>query len=172
MPPLRGPGVALRPWAADLGDGLALSRAWNDADVVRWTTVPQDRSVEAARAWISGEGIRRDQGRSVDLVITRPGSTEEVFGEVGFVLVEPERGWAEVGYWLFPEARGEGRAAVALQLLSDWAMHGLGVRRLFARANSENPRSGAVAKRAGYDLAGELDGGVEVWVRDHPSPSS
>ena len=73
-----------------------------------------------------------------------------------------------MGYWLFPESRGQGRAAIALQLVTDWALHDLGVRRLFARANAANPRSGAVARRAGYDLAGVLEGGVEVWVRDRP----
>lgn len=160
--------MALRPWAASVGDGITLSRAWNDPDVVRWTTVPKDRSVEAARRWIAGEGDRRAEGRAVDLVIGRPGDADHVDGEVGFVLVEPTRGWAEVGYWLFPASRGQGRAAIALQLLTDWALHDLGLRRLFARVNVANPRSAAVARRAGYDLAGVLEGGVEVWVRDRP----
>lgn len=166
MPPLRGPGVQLRPWASDFGDGVTLARAWNDPDVVRWTSVPDDRSVEAARRWIAEEGLRRDRGLSVDLALTELGEPDKVFGEVGLVLVEPERGWAEVGYWLFPEARGEGRAAVAVRLFTDWAVHDLGMQRLFARTNAANPAAGAVADRAGYDLAGQLDGGVEVWVRD------
>lgn len=169
MPPLRGPGVALRPWASDFGDGITLSRAWNDPDVVRWTTVPDDRSVEAARRWIGEEGVRRDQGLAVDLVATEPGEPDRVYGEVGFVLVEPDRLWGEVGYWLFPEARGEGRAGVALRLFTDWVLHDLGIRRLFARTNAANPGAGKVAQRAGYDLAGQLDGGVEVWVRDRPA---
>ena len=166
MPPLRGPGLALRPWAPGLGDGIMLSKAWTDPDVVRWTTVPQDRSVEAARRWIGGEGERRASGRAVELVITKPDDTDHVDGEVGFVLAEPTKGWAEVGYWLFPEARGGGRATIALRLLSDWALHHVGLTRLFARTNAGNPRAAAVAQRAGYDLAGELDGGVQVWVLD------
>lgn len=168
MPPLYGPGVALRPWASDLGDGVTLARAWNDPDVVRWTTVPEDRSVEAARRWIAAEGTRRVRGLSIDLAVTEPGEPDRVYGEVGLVLVEPERGWAEVGYWLFPEARGEGRAAVAVRLFTDWAVHTLGLKRLFARTQGDNPAAGAVAQRAGYDLAGRLDGGVEVWARDRP----
>jgi len=169
MPPLRGPNVALRPWSTDFGDAVTLSRAWNDPDVVRWTTVPDDRSVEAARRWVGAEGARRDDGLAVDLVATEPGEPDRVHGEVGFVLVKPDRRWAEVGYWLFPEARGAGRATEALRLLTEWAIHDLAIRRLFARTNAANPAAGAVARLAGYDLAGALDGGVEVWVRDRPA---
>ncbi len=166
MPPLRGPRVALRPWATDFGDAATLARAWQDDEVARWTTVPEDRSVEAARRWIADEGNRRDAGLSVDLVVMEPGEPDRVHGEVGLVLVEAERGWAEVGYWLFPEARGAGRAGEALALLAVWALHDLKIRRLFARTSSVNPAAGRVAGAAGFDLAGNLDGGVEVWVRD------
>lgn len=170
MPPLRGPTVALRPWATDFGDAATLARAWHDDEVVRWTTVPEDRSVDAARRWIAEEGSRRDAGLAVDLVVTEPGEPDRVHGEVGLVLVEPDRGWAEVGYWLFPEARGAHRAGEALRLLADWALHDLSVRRLFARTNVANPAAGRTAATAGFDLAGTLDGGVEVWARDRTAP--
>ncbi|MCB0978951.1 MAG: GNAT family N-acetyltransferase [Acidimicrobiales bacterium] len=166
MPPLRGTQVALRPWASDFGDALTLARAWNDPDVVRWTTVPEDRSVEAARRWISTEDQRRARGLAVDLAVTAPSEPDRIYGEVGFVVAEADRGWAEVGYWMFPEARREGHASEAVALITDWALRELSLTCLFARTNSANPASGGVARNAGYDLVGELEGGVEVWARN------
>lgn len=103
---------------------------------------------------------------AVDLVVTEVGQPQKVLGEVGLVLVDPDRRWAEVGYWLFESARGSGRAGDALIMFTTWALRDLGMHRLFARTHGDNPASGGVAERAGYDLAGNLDGGVQVWVRD------
>lgn len=158
--------MALRPWAPDFGDALTLARAWNDPDVVRWTTVPEDRSVEAARRWISTEGERRSRGLAIDLAVTAPSEPDRIFGEVGFVMAQADRGWAEIGYWMFPEARREGRASAAVALLTEWAFREQYVTCLFARTDVANPASGGVARNAGYDRVGELEGGVEVWARN------
>lgn len=170
-PPLRQaePSVALRPWGANLTDPAVLAEAWADAEITRWTKVPQDATAEAASRWIDGEAARRDAGRALDLVITPLGEPETIVGEVGLVLVEAEKRWAEVGYWLLPAWRGSGRAATAVELFSDWVLREQPVARLFARVQGENPASGAVAERAGYERAGDLPDGTVVWVRDEGS---
>ena len=167
-PPLRfdNPSVALRPWGATPTDPDTLVAAWADPDVSRWTLLPEVRTREAAAAWVAAEGSRRDHGVALDLAITESGAPEVVIGEVGLVLVEAERRWAEVGYWLFPPWRSQGRAAVALELFSEWALRVMPIQRLFARTHVDNPASAAVAKRAGYELAGELPDGTQVWVID------
>jgi RimJ/RimL family protein N-acetyltransferase len=160
------PAVALRPWGAGRTDADALAAAWADTEIARWTAVPEARSRDDAARWVAGEGVRRDRGVALDLAITEVGNPDAVMGEIGLALAEPERRWAEVGYWLFPPWRGGGRATTALALFSDWVLRELPVTRLFARTHVDNPRSGSVAERAGYDRAGELPDGTVVWVLD------
>lgn len=143
-----------------------MTAAWNDESIARWTKVPENRDHDAAAHWIAGESARRASGLAVDLVVTEAGQPQEVLGEVGLVLVDPDRRWAEVGYWLFESARGAGRGGEALIMFTTWALRDLGMQRLFARTHGDNPASGRVAERAGYDMAGTLDDGIQVWVRD------
>ena len=150
-------------------DPDTLVAAWSDPGVARWTSVPNVRTRDRAAVWMAGESARRERGVALDLAITEPGVPEVVLGEMGLVLVEPERRWAEVGYWLFPEWRGQGRASKALELFTEWSLSELPVERLFARTHVENPTSGSAAKRAGYALAGELAEGIQVWVIDAPN---
>jgi RimJ/RimL family protein N-acetyltransferase len=167
-PPLAdaGTGIALRPWGAGESDDVALAAAWTDPEVARWSAVPADASVDAARHWIRGEGDRRARGLAMDLVITPLDDAGRVLGEVGLVMVDEGRGWAELGYWLTPEARGGGRATAAASTFATWALRELPVRRLFARTHPDNPRSGRVAQGAGLQRAGALETGTEVWIRD------
>lgn len=175
-PPLRvtEPSVALRPWGTTPSDPAVLAEAWADPEIARWTKVPQDATAGLASRWIDGEAARRDVGRALDLVITPRGDPDTIVGEVGLVLVEAEKRWAEVGYWLLPAWRGSGRAATALELFSEWVLREQPIARLFARVQADNAASGAVAERAGYQRARDLPDGTVVWVRDQepaPEPS-
>jgi RimJ/RimL family protein N-acetyltransferase len=167
-PPLRSalPSVALRPWGAGDDDAAALSAAWHDAEIVRWTAVPEARGEGDAARWIAGEAARRDAGLGIDLVIADPEALDVVLGEVGLVVVDPGRRWAEAGYWLTPRARGQGRAVAALRLFTHWVLHDLPIDRLLVRTDADNAAAGAVAEGAGYEPAGDLADGVRVWVRD------
>ena len=169
-PPLADPlaQIGLRPWGAGEDDPVILAAAWTDPEVARWTSVPPDASVEAARTWIRGEELRRSRGLAMDLVITPLEEPRVVLGEVGLVVVEPDKGWAELGYWLNPEARGSGRAAAAAAVFVDWVLRELPVHRLFARTHPDNPKAGRVADAAGLTRAGALETGTEVWIRDRP----
>lgn len=158
--------IALRPWGAGEHDARALAEAWEDPEVLRWTAVPADRSAEDARAWIRGEERRRADGLAMDLVITAVDDPKQVLGEVGLVMAEPQRQWAELGFWTTPGARGVGRASAASRVFVAWVLRELPVQRVFARTRPENPAAGRVAAAAGLARAGELDSGTEVWVRD------
>lgn len=160
--------IGLRPWGAGEDDAEVLASAWSEPEVVRWTSVPPETSVEAARTWIRGEEVRRARGLAMDLVISQLDQPRTVLGEVGLVMVDPDKGWAELGYWLTPDARGGGRASAAAALFVDWALRELPVKRVFARTSPDNPKAGRVADAAGLTQAGELDTGTEVWIRDRP----
>jgi len=153
----------LRPWGLP-GDAGALGAAWADPEVARWAGVPKDRSVAAAERWIAGERRRRAAGLVIDLVICRLGAEPEVLGEVGLVMVGRARRWAEAGWWLTSGARGAGRAAAALRLITPWAQEALRLDRLFARTDPANRAAGGVAERAGWRPAGTTSDGRLLWV--------
>lgn len=164
--------MALRPWGSDPRDAAALATAWADPEVDRWTAVPEARTEADAARWIEGESRRRRLGLGVDLVVTVPGDPGVVVGEVGLALVEQERRWAEVGYWVVAGMRGRGLATAALSLFSHWVLTELPIERLFARTHPANVASHRVASAAGYRRAGDLADGTVVWVRDRRSSSA
>ena len=160
--------VGLRPWGAGEHDPEALAAAWADPDVTRWTQVPEDHDADAARTWIRGEEERRARGLAMDLVIAELGEPRRIHGEVGLAVVDADRRWAELGYWLAADSRGAGRARGAVAVFVEWALRELPVDRIFARVHPDNPAAAAVAEAAGLTLAGELETGTQVWIRDRP----
>jgi RimJ/RimL family protein N-acetyltransferase len=169
-PPLALSGVQLRPWGATPKDPEYLAAAWAIDDIARFCAVPDDRSREAAKAWIDAEPARRDAGTALDLCITKVGEPEVIFGEIGLVLAEPARRWAELGFWLFPGVRGEGRATAAVDAFTDWVLSRQGITRVFARIHPDNPRSAKVVERCGYQHVGDLADGVAVWAAEPQVP--
>lgn len=169
-PPLLAPrrNVGLRPWGAAPTDARSLAAAWADPEVARWNRVPADHGEAAAAAWIKAEADRRNRGLAVDLVVTEPGKPEGVLGEVGLAMVDQQRRWGEVGYWITAAARGRGLATAALTVFSHWVLGDLPVARLIARTSRANPAAARVAERAGFAAAGEPPGGIQVWVLDAP----
>lgn len=166
-PPLRDgeSGILLRPWGTSPGDATALSLAWADPQIAAETRPPEDRSIEAAANWVAGEAERRLRGLALDLVIVdvsaqaRRNPSKPVFGEVGLAHFD-EAGRAELGFWLFPEARGRGLAATAVRMLTAWALseHGPGLRQVWARVRSPNEAAQRVLAAAGYTRLGDVAG--------------
>jgi RimJ/RimL family protein N-acetyltransferase len=82
---------------------------------------------------------------------------------VGVVLLEPRpQGYADIGYWLLPEARGRGYASRATRLVATWALRTLGFPRIQLWASPDNQHSQRVAVLAGFKYEGRLrNHGVE-----------
>lgn len=159
-----GQGVRLRRWRDQAGDVDALVAAWRDPLVAGANPVPADVSPGRARRWIGGEPERRVRGLALDLVIG-PLDGDLVWGEVGLRGFDMVVRRAEVGWWLSPDARGRGVAAVALELLATWALGPpLELRQVWARIERGNAASARVAAGAGFRLLG-VAGGGEVWGR-------
>jgi RimJ/RimL family protein N-acetyltransferase len=97
------------------------------------------------------------------------GSAGRLLGGAGLHRID----WAvrrfEVGYWLRPEAAGQGHASEAVRLLVAMAFERLAARRVEIRCDTRNQKSSAVAERCGFDLEGVLRRdalGVDGAVRD------
>jgi [ribosomal protein S5]-alanine N-acetyltransferase len=82
----------------------------------------------------------------------------DVGGEcLGLATIENRRaGRVELGYWLLPEGRGQGRATRALRLVSRWALNQPGVARLELVTSPDNRASQRVAERSGFRREGVL----------------
>lgn len=147
-----------------------MAAAWAEPDIAKFCSVPSDCSREAAARWIDGEPARRDAGSALDMAIIELGQPQVIFGEVGITLAEPARRWAEIGFWLFPGVRGEGRASRAVNVFTDWVLREQKLERVFARIHPDNPGSAKVVEKCEYQPAGKLEDGTTVWVFDKPPP--
>ncbi|MDR7334781.1 GNAT family protein [Roseateles asaccharophilus] len=84
------------------------------------------------------------------------GSPGRLLGGSGLHRID----WAvrkfEIGYWIRPDAGGQGHVGEAVGLLTALAFDRLGARRVEIRCDSDNLKSRAVAERCGFELEGVL----------------
>lgn len=84
------------------------------------------------------------------------GGTGRLLGGTGLHRID----WAlrkfEIGYWLRPDAAGQGHVSEAVRLLTALAFDTLAARRAEIRCDARNLKSRAVAERGGFALEGVL----------------
>lgn len=97
------------------------------------------------------------------------GSAGRMLGGTGLHRIDWSVRKFEVGYWIRPEAAGQGHVSEAVRLLVALAFDSLSARRVEIRCDPRNTRSRAVAERCGFELEGILRHdslGVDGSVRD------
>jgi RimJ/RimL family protein N-acetyltransferase len=144
-------GLLLRPWRA--GDAEAVFRACQDPDIQRWTTVPRPYEFRHAVGFVTDytdQAWSKGTGAPMGVFDATSG---HLLGSMGLKL-DPPVGEAEIGYWTVPAARGRGVATRAGRALAQWALDGLGVRRLVWRAVVGNHASRLAALRIGVQMEG------------------
>lgn len=95
-----------------------------------------------------------------------PGRVEDRTEPVGLVAMtdhDPERGTAELGYWLDPDAWGEGYATEAAGRLVRYGFDQRALRKWSAKIVGGNDRSVAVVERLGFTKEGTHR---EEWYLD------
>jgi RimJ/RimL family protein N-acetyltransferase len=97
---------------------------------------------------------RMEQGIFMPLLI-EDAETGQILGGVTIHQINWELGQGEIGYWLFPHARGRGVATRAARFLAEHAFE-LGLHRVEARVFTGNPESERVLERAGFKREGVL----------------
>ncbi|WP_329116958.1 GNAT family N-acetyltransferase [Streptomyces sp. NBC_01465] len=152
LPPyvrLSGEGIELREWTED--DLSSLVELYDDPEIDRWTPVPSPFDAEAARAYLAKARAGRDEGRStVQLAITSDGKLPQ--GEVLLFRSALDGRELELAYGVGRLHRRQGLAARSVALVTEYAAHRLGARRVLLRIESENAPSVAVARAAGFRL--------------------
>jgi RimJ/RimL family protein N-acetyltransferase len=132
-----------------------------DPEIARWTTVPSPYRRDHAVGFVT---TVVPDGWASDRVCTwsvRVGGV--LVGMVSIGDIHQRQG--EVGFWLAPEARGQGVMSEAVELAVAYgfapAPGGLALKRIVWRALAGNAASAAVARRAGFRWDGVVPGGAE-----------
>jgi RimJ/RimL family protein N-acetyltransferase len=106
--------------------------------------------------------------------------TGELLGSISLNWFDRRRHTGEIGYWLGPDARGQGVMSTVLEGLARWATAELGLSSVRLRIAVGNTASRRVATRAGFvEGAVEKGGGKDgaqaadivfyAWNADAPS---
>jgi ribosomal-protein-alanine N-acetyltransferase len=170
---LIGPTLTLRYPTAD--DAPALLELGSDPDVTRFFSWGPYRTIEQPAQYIAALASERDRGEKLDLLVV-----DRRRGPIGIIgLSECSRRdrRAVVGTWLGRAYWGTGANREAKSLIASLAFVTLGLERLGAYADLDNPRSIAALEGLGFTREGVLrrwhrhgdrvhDVIVYSWLRD------
>jgi RimJ/RimL family protein N-acetyltransferase len=143
--------IALRQFR--LSDAGAISVACQDPDVPRFTMMPDGMTEAQARVWVE-RGLEWWSRGVARFAITIPPS-DECVGQIG-VHFDHALHRAESFYWLDPTFRGQGYAAEALSLVTEWAFRDFDVVRVQLVTHLDNGASQRVAESCGFVREGVL----------------
>ena len=125
-------------------DAEWITRAFQDAEIQRWTVVPRPYKHEHARGFI--DNTINEAHRWV----IEQQETNEAVGVVSIHTIDPDTGDADVGYWIAPWGRRRGAATYALVLVEQFALTIPSINSLSAHIAETNVASRATASRAGF----------------------
>jgi RimJ/RimL family protein N-acetyltransferase len=150
----------------------AVGALLDDAEVLRFTRIPEPPPPDFARTWLDVyEEGRRDGTREAFAAVDDSGSF------LGLALapdIDRDSRELELGYIVAAAARGRGVATQMLALLTRWAFDEVGALRIHLIIDVANPASERVAERCGYvregvmrsiQLKGEVRVDAGLWSR-------
>ncbi|MCI1020325.1 GNAT family N-acetyltransferase [Microbacterium sp. C5A9] len=137
----------------DDADVDAITAACQDPEIPRWTTVPSPYFRKDAEDYVRLIGEWWADGSQAIWCAYRDG---ELVASIGLHHIErhPAGGYAEIGYWVTPEARGNGYLVEAGHAVVDWAFRELDLARLGWRAVAGNVPSARAARALGFRYEG------------------
>lgn len=148
----------------------AITAACQDPAIQEFTTVPTPYTEDDARTFVVDVAPTNWKRGGAEWAIRRA-DDEALVGMIG--LMVPQTGsrptWAEIGYWVAPEARGTGVLARAIPLVLDHAFDTLGMNRVQWTAAEGNWASWRAVWRHGFQREGtRRNGYVDNRTPDAP----
>lgn len=144
-------GLRLRPWREDdVDDVLATMR---DPLVQQWNGLPAATRPEAV-AFLRRRGDWSG-GDHASWAVT-DASTGALLGSVSLHSIDLPHTNAQIGYWTVPAGRGRAVAPRAVDAACRWGFTALPVERVELCHAVDNPASGRVAEKAGFQREGRL----------------
>jgi len=133
-------------------DARQIACCVNDADMARnLARLPHPYAPSDAMDWIAYADKARAQGTEYAFVITH--AEAGVIGSVGFNRAVGEA-W-EIGYWVDKAVQRRGVATEAASALLAWGEAKFGVTKFVAGHFQDNPASGRVLEKLGFQRIGE-----------------
>ena len=115
--------------------------------------IPRMQRIENTIQFIAGSMERNRAGMEYAFMLRR---NEQAIGRIGIYKIDAQHRNGEIGYWLIPEAQGNGAMNLALKKLIEFCFETLDLHRLEIRCAEENVRSARVAERSGFQYEGLL----------------
>jgi N-acetyltransferase len=170
---VRGPSIGLR--YATAADAAALLRLGSNPEVTRFFSWGPYSSIDEPHTYIAGLAGERTRGERLDFLIVD--ERDEPIGVTGLTEYSRRDRRAVVGTWLGREYWGTGVNRESKALIAHLGFEVIGLERLGAYADLENPRSQAALERLGFVSEGRLrrwhrhgdrvhDVLVYSWLRD------
>jgi [ribosomal protein S5]-alanine N-acetyltransferase len=152
---LRTERLTLRPF--EVSDAARVTEIGSNWDVARMLRMaPWPTSVELNCEWLGTHPAAWRDGTAYRFAIVRQGRL------IGCVDVDDiADGEGSLGYWLEPAAWGQGFASEAACAVIDFAFGRLGLARLRSGHAFDNPASGLVLRKLGFEPTGR----TRVWSR-------
>jgi [ribosomal protein S5]-alanine N-acetyltransferase len=148
---VRGQSLTLR--YATPADAAALFELGSDPDVTRFFSWGPYQSVDEPASYIAGLEDERARGERLDFLIV---SDSRVLGVTGLSEFARRDRRAVVGTWLGREYWGTGVNRASKALIAGLAFRDLGLERLGAYADLDNPRSQRALAQIGFSREGVL----------------
>ena len=133
------------------GDEDAVATAFADEELREAGNLPRSVAMSSPKRFRTF-GALVSSGSLAPLVVA-DAATGDILGGGTLHHLDAERGIVELGYWLYPEARGRGIATRLARALAEHAFS-LGVARVAAYVNVGNVGSERVLERAGFTREG------------------
>ncbi|NLO86829.1 MAG: GNAT family N-acetyltransferase [Clostridiales bacterium] len=153
LPTLITPRLTLRP--VRMSDASDLYEYSKDPEVARHVLWDAHRSIHQTRAYVRFLLRQYRTGAPSTFVIVLS-ENQKVIGTIGFMWAQPENRSAEVGYSLSREYWNRGIMTEALRCILEFGFQKLGLNRIEAQHECDNPASGKVMLNVGMKHEGTL----------------
>lgn len=146
--------LILRPFTVD--DAQAMFRNWaSDSEVTKFLTWPTHGSVEVSR-WVLSDWCSHYAEPNYYQWAIVPKDFGEPIGSIAAVRVDDSARWVEIGYCIGKNWWRKGIVSEALKELIRFFFEQVGVGRIQAAHDANNPNSGAVMRKCGMVCEGTL----------------
>jgi RimJ/RimL family protein N-acetyltransferase len=145
--------IALR--APSLDDIADYARSATDPTIIDFTHVRLDLGRDGATRFVVGARDEWEAGTKARFAVCPADSMSRLLGSISLVNIVWANRSAELGYWMLPEARGQGYATRAVRLVQRWAFDVVGLARLDAQVFDSNEASRHILEASGFKVVAQ-----------------
>lgn len=150
---IRTERLLLRPWREK--DAEILQSIANHKSISKFTRVPYPYKLKDAKKFIRDSAKKRRKKEEFCFAIVIK-NTNELIGSISLVKINWFYKWAEVGYWIGKDFRGNGFMSEAVRGLLDYGFKKINLNRIEINCFVENKASKRVIEKVGGVFEGKM----------------